>query len=230
MIDNEIQKLRNGVIVLCHAEGDDPFASPPDTAAFAKAAEMGGAAGIRTEGFDNIKAVRSAVRLPIVGISKGSYDNGWVLITPDVGDVENIVEAGADIIALDVTRRLRPNGMDGFQFLDLIRKRYDVPLIADVSTYEEGVRAADLGADIVATTLSGYTQYTEEIADEFPDFNLIERLASEIRIPVIAEGRIWSPSEAAHAMKCGAYAIVVGSAITRPRIITQRFVETIKNL
>jgi N-acylglucosamine-6-phosphate 2-epimerase len=153
-----------------------------------------------------------------------------VLITPDVGDAENIIEAGADIIALDVTRRLRPNGMDGFQFLDLIRKRYDVPLIADVSTYEEGVRAADLVADIVATTLSGYTQYTEEIADEFPDFNLIERLASEIRIPVIAEGRIWSPSEAAHAMKCGAYAIVVGSAITRPRIITQRFVETIKNL
>ena len=230
MMSDEIQKLRNGVIVLCHAEKDEPFNSPQHIAAFARAAEMGGAAGIRVQGFDNIKAVRSAVGLPVIGISKGSYVDGWVLVTPDVADVDNIIEAGADIVALDVTHRVRPNGMDGFQFLEVIRRRYEIPLIADVSTYEEGIRAAELGADAVATTLSGYTQYTEESADEFPDFNLIERLTSEVRIPVIAEGRIWSPSEAAHAMKCGAFALVVGSAVTRPRIITQRFVETVKNL
>ncbi|MGA9406878.1 MAG: N-acetylmannosamine-6-phosphate 2-epimerase [Bacteroidota bacterium] len=225
-----IEKLKNGVIVLCHSEGDEPFNFPDYIAAFARAAEMGGAVGIRVQGFDNITSVRSAVALPVIGISRGTYEDGWALITPDVSDVQSLINAGADIVALDVTQRIRPNGMDGFEFLELVRKRFKVPLIADVSTYIEGVRAAELGADIVATTLSGYTQYTEERTDDFPDFNLIERLTAEIDVPVIAEGRIWSPSEAAHALKCGAYAVVVGSAITRPRVITQRFVEVLKNL
>ncbi len=226
---NQIEKLKNGVIVLCHAEGDEPFNFPNYIAAFARAAEMGGAVGIRVQGFENIKSVRSTVNLPIIGISRGSYADGWALITPDVSDVESLISAGADIVALDVTQRVRPNGMDGFEFLNLLRKRYRIPLIADVSTYIEGVRAAELGADMIATTLAGYTQYTEDRADDFPDFNLIERLTAEISIPVIAEGRIWTPSEAAHALKCGAYAVVVGSAITRPRIITQRFVEVLKS-
>jgi N-acylglucosamine-6-phosphate 2-epimerase len=226
---NIIEKLKNGVIVLCHAEGDEPFNFPNYIAAFAKAAEMGGAVGIRVQGVDNITSVRSTVKIPIIGISRGSYTDGWALITPDVSDVENLVSAGADIVALDVTQRVRPNGMDGFEFLEVLRKRFRIPLIADVSTYIEGVRAAELGADMIATTLSGYTQYTEDRADDFPDFNLIERLTSEIQIPVIAEGRIWAPSEAAHALKCGAYAVVVGSAITRPRVITQRFVEVLRN-
>ena len=226
---NQIEKLKNGVIVLCHAEGDEPFNFPNYIAAFAKAAEMGGAVGIRVQGSDNIKSVRSTVKLPIIGISRGSYADGWALITPDVSDVESLISAGADIVALDVTQRVRPNGIDGFEFLELLRKRFRIPLVADVSTYIEGVRAAELGADMIATTLSGYTQYTEDRADDFPDFNLIERLTAEIHIPVIAEGRIWTPSEAAHALKCGAYAVVVGSAITRPRVITQRFVEVLKN-
>ena len=222
---NQIEKLKNGVIVLCHAEGDEPFNFPNYIAAFAKAAEMGGAVGIRVQGSDNVKSVRSTVKLPIIGISRGNYADGWALITPDVSDVERLISAGADIVALDVTQRVRPNGMDGFEFLELLRKRFRIPLIADVSTYIEGVRAAELGADMIATTLSGYTQYTEDRADDFPDFNLVERLTAEIQVPVIAEGRIWTPSEAAHALKCGAYAVVVGSAITRPRVITQRFVE-----
>jgi N-acylglucosamine-6-phosphate 2-epimerase len=226
---NQIEQLKNGVIVLCHAEGDEPFNFPNYIAAFAKAAEMGGAVGIRVQGTDNIKSVRSTVKLPIIGISRGSYADGWALITPDVSDVESLISAGADIVALDVTQRVRPNGMDGFEFLELLRKRFRIPLIADVSTYIEGVRATELGADMIATTLSGSTQYTEDRADDFPDFNLIERLTAEIHIPVIAEGRIWTPSEAAHALKCGAYAVVVGSAITRPRVITQRFVEVLKN-
>jgi len=226
---NQIEQLKNGVIVLCHAEGDEPFNFPNYIAAFAKAAEMGGAVGIRVQGTDNIKSVRSTVKLPIIGISRGSYADGWALITPDVSDVESLISAGADIVALDVTQRVRPNGMDGFEFLELLRKRFRIPFIADVSTYIEGVRATELGADMIATTLSGSTQYTEDRADDFPDFNLIERLTAEIYIPVIAEGRIWTPSEAAHALKCGAYAVVVGSAITRPRVITQRFVEVLKN-
>ncbi len=225
-----IEQLKQGVIVLCHAEGDEPFNFPDYIAAFARAAEMGGAAGIRVQGVDNVLSVRKAVNLPIIGIIRGNYPDGWALITPDVSDVVDLVEAGADLVALDATRRVRPNGMDGMSFLNLVRRRTDVPIIADISTLEEGIRASELGADLIATTLSGYTPYTEDLVDNFPDFNLIERLTAEIQTPIIAEGRIWSPSEAAHAIKCGAYAVVVGSAITRPRVITQRFAEVLKNL
>ncbi|HTR82515.1 MAG TPA: N-acetylmannosamine-6-phosphate 2-epimerase [Bacteroidota bacterium] len=229
-MNNSVEKLKHGVIVLCHSEGDEPFNFPDYVAAFARAAEMGGAIGIRAQGIENIKSVRQAVGLPIIGISRGKYTDGWALVTPEVSDAERLVDVGADIVALDVTQRIRPNGMSGFEFLSLVRKRINVPIVADISTLEEGVRAAELGADMIATTLSGYTQYTEALVDNFPDFNLIEQLTAEIRTPVIAEGRIWSPSEAAHAIKCGAYAVVVGSAITRPRIITQRFAEVLKNL
>ena len=225
-----IEQLKQGVIVLCHAEGDEPFNFPDYIAAFARAAEMGGAAGIRVQGVDNVLSVRKAVNLPIIGIIRGNYPDGWALITPDVSDVVDLVEAGADLVALDATGRVRPNGMDGMSFLNLVRRRTDVPIIADISTLEEGIRASELGADLIATTLSGYTPYTEDLVDNFPDFNLIERLTAEIQTPIIAEGRIWSPSEAAHAIKCGAYAVVVGSAITRPRVITQRFAEVLKNL
>ena len=227
---NPIEQLKQGVIVLCHAEGDEPFNFPDYIAAFARAAEMGGAAGIRVQGVDNVRSVRKAVNLPIIGIIRGSYPDGWALITPEVSDVVDLAEAGADLVALDATRRVRPNGMDGMSFLDLVRRRTDVPIIADISTLEEGIRASELGADLIATTLSGYTPLTEDLADDYPDFNLIERLTAEIQTPILAEGRIWSPSEAAHAIKCGAYAVVVGSAITRPRVITQRFAEVLKNL
>ncbi len=227
---NPIEQLKQGVIVLCHAEGDEPFNFPDYIAAFARAAEMGGAAGIRVQGVDNVRSVRKAVNLPIIGIIRGSYPDGWALITPEVSDVVDLAEAGADLVALDATRRVRPNGMDGMSFLNLVRRRTDVPIIADISTLEEGIRASELGADLIATTLSGYTPLTEDLADDYPDFNLIERLTAEIQTPILAEGRIWSPSEAAHAIKCGAYAVVVGSAITRPRVITQRFAEVLKNL
>jgi N-acylglucosamine-6-phosphate 2-epimerase len=181
-----IERLRQGVVVLCHAEGDEPFNFPDYIAAFARAAEMGGAAGIRVQGVDNVKSVRKAVNLPVIGISRGSYSDGWPLITPDVSDVEELVEAGADIVALDVTQRVRPNGLDGFRSLDLVRKRIGVPIVADVSTFDEGVRASELGADVIATTLSGYTAYTEDLADNYPDFNLIERLTAEIKTPILA--------------------------------------------
>ena len=195
---------------------------------FAKAAEMGGAVGIRAQGVENIKAIRSATHLPIIGITKGVYDDGWVLITPDFSDVSGIIDAGADIIALDVTYRMRPNGLDGYAFFERVRERFSVLLMADVSTFDEGIEASELGADIVATTLSGYTASTEETAGDGPDFAMVERLAMTVKTPVIAEGRIWDPRDAITAVKRGAYAVVVGSAITRPRVITRRYVEALK--
>jgi N-acylglucosamine-6-phosphate 2-epimerase len=219
-------KLRHGLIVSCQSEGDDPFNHPDLLAKFAKAAQMGGAAGIRAQGVENIKAIRQAVDLPIIGITKGHFENGWVCITPDFTDIENLVNAGADIVALDVTPRKRPNGMDGVEFFDDVRERFDIDLMADISTFEEGIRASEMGADLVATTLAGYTEYTEKQSTDAPDVELIERLSRAVSIPVIAEGRIWTPEQAKQALLAGAHAVVVGTAITRPRVVTRKFVDT----
>lgn len=219
-------KLRHGLIVSCQSEGDDPFNQPELLAKFAKSAHMGGAAGIRAQGVENIKAIRQEVDLPIIGITKGHFENGWVCITPDFSDIENLVAAGADIVALDVTPRKRPNGMDGVEFFDEVRERFDIDLMADISTFEEGIRASEMGADLVATTLAGYTEYTEKQSTDAPDIELIGRLSRAISIPVIAEGRIWTPEQAKQALLAGAHAVVVGTAITRPRVVTRKFVDT----
>jgi len=225
-----ISSLKYGLIVSCQAEDDDPFNSPEYIAAFARAAEMGGAVGIRCEGYEKIRKVKERVKLPIIGLIKGKYADDWVLITPDFGDVEKIIKAGADIVALDATDRIRPNRLSGFDFLYEVRKRFDVPLLADVSTFREGIKAAELGADLVSTTLSGYTPYTTDKDTMLPDYDLIAELSSSLDIPVVAEGRIWTPSDAIKALESGAYAVVVGTAITRPRVITKMFVEALKSL
>jgi N-acylglucosamine-6-phosphate 2-epimerase len=223
-----LQQLHNGIIVSCHASSDDPFNQPELIAKFAKAAELGGASAIRTQGVENIRAVRKEVQLPIIGIIEGAFDNGWICITPDFKDIEAILDAGADIVALDATPRKRPNGMDGIEFFDEVRSRFDAPLMADIAIFEEGIRAAEMGADIVATTLSGYTEYTTKKSEEHPDFVLVEELARAVKIPVIAEGRIWTFEDARIAKEKGAFAVVVGAAITRPSIITKKFVDALK--
>lgn len=224
-----IAKLKHGLIVSCQAEEDDPFNQPEMMAKFAKAAQMGGAVGIRTQGIDNIKAIRKAIDLPLIGIIDGEYENGWICVTPGHKDIEQIINAGADIVALDVTPRKRPNGLDGIEFFDEVRDRYDVPLIADIATFEEGVRAAEMGADGVATTLAGYTEYTTKYTPDAPDFQLVEQLARGIKTPVFAEGRIWTPEQSKESLMCGAYAVVVGTAITRPRVMTKKFVDVMSS-
>lgn len=219
--------LNKGLIVSCQPETEGPFNTAAIVSAYAQAAEQGGAAAIRTEGAMNIAAVRAATALPLIGFVDGQFQNGWICITPDFQDVEAIIHAGADMVALDVTPRKRPNGMDGIEFFDEVRNRYDIPLVGDISTFEEGIRAAEMGADAIATTLSGYTEYTQHRDQEEPDFTLIEELARAVKIPVIAQGRVWTPQHAREAMKRGAYCIVAGSAITRPRVITKRFVDAI---
>lgn len=220
-----IAKLKHGLIVSCQSEGDDPFNHPDMIAKFAVAAQLGGAVGIRAQGVENIKAIRKAVDLPLIGIIEGVFQNGWICITPDHTDIEKIIDAGADIVALDVTPRKRPNGMDGVEFFDEVRDRYAIPLIADIATFEEGVRAAELGADAVATTLAGYTEYTSRTSTESPDVELIERLSHALNVPVLAEGRIWTPEQSKESLAHGAFAVVVGTAITRPRIMTKKFVD-----
>lgn len=214
--------LQKGLIVSCQAEEGSPFNAPEFIAAFAKAAELGGAVGVRARDPKNVEAVKKAVSLPVIGLTKGEYQSGKVLITPDMDDVKALADAGADIIAVDVTSRTRPNGMKGVDFLNKVKATVKVPVLADLSNLEEALAAADAGADFVATTLSGYTE-TSSAADGLPDFRLIEDISSHVGTPVIAEGRIWTPNDARKAIESGAYAVCVGTAITRPVTIVQKF-------
>lgn len=222
-----ISRLQHGLIVSCHIDDDEQEGASALLEYFVRAAERGGAAGLRIEGVEHIHRLRQGTRLPIIGFTHGAYDDGSPLITPSAEDALALLDAGADIIAVDATKRKRPDGTDGFISFEQFRRRITAPVWADVATFREGVRAAEIGADVVATTLAGYTAGTVAKDYRTPDFPLIEELARALTIPVIAEGRIWEAATAAHAMQLGAYAVVVGSAITRPRLVTEVFVNAI---
>ena len=222
-------QIGRGIIVSCQLDETEPLHSPQHCALFAQAAEAGGAVAVRGEGIQNIQEIRATTRIPLIGCTRASYDDGWMLVTPDMAAVDQLVRLGTDVIALDATGRIRPNKLDGARFLADVRKRYpDQLLLADISTFEEGVRAADVGASAVSTVLSGRTKETnEQSLSNAPNLDLVYRLATTIGIPVLAEGLIWNPGDAAQAMESGAYGVVVGGAITRPRVITQLFVNAV---
>jgi putative N-acetylmannosamine-6-phosphate epimerase len=218
--------LNKGLIVSCQAEEGSPFNSPLFIAAFAKAAELGGAVGVRVRDPENVRAVSDVTDLPIIGLTKGKFESGSVLVTPTIDDVLRLVECGADIIAFDATTRRRPGGMSGIEFLRSVRSAIHNPVLADISNVREGLAAVEGGADFVATTLSGYVEGPARSNYE-PDYSLIEEIASRTKTPVIAEGRIWSPAQAKRALDCGAFAVCIGSAITRPVDIVRRFVDSL---
>ncbi|HVK37239.1 MAG TPA: putative N-acetylmannosamine-6-phosphate 2-epimerase [Candidatus Kapabacteria bacterium] len=222
-------QIGRGIIVSCQLDETEPLHSPQHCALFAQAAEAGGAVAVRGEGIQNIQEIRATTRIPLIGCTRAAYDDGWMLVTPDMPAVDQLVRLGVDVIALDATTRVRPNGLDGTRFVADVRKRHPEQLIlADISTFEEGVRAADVGASAVSTVLCGRTKETyEHSLSVSPNLDLVYRLATTIGIPVLAEGFIWSPADAAQSMESGAYAVVVGGAITRPRVITQLFVSAV---
>jgi N-acylglucosamine-6-phosphate 2-epimerase len=224
-----LEPLRGGLIVSCQPDAtdraNDPMNSPLIMAAMARAAVLGGAVGIRADGPADIAAIRAAVKVPIIGIYKSDVPGFPVRITPTVEFAVQIAQAGADLIALDATNRLRPNGLNAEELVTRVRAQTGKPVLADVSTFEEGVQAAEFGADAILPTLAGYTEYSRQMPG--PDFELIERLARSIPVPVIAEGKIATPEQAAHTLELGAWAVCVGSAITRPRYLTERFVSSV---
>jgi len=221
-----INSLKGELIVSCQAEGDDPFNTPEYVALFAKAAQMGGAKGIRSEGIDKIKAIKKAVNLPVIGLVKDIFEDGYVKITGSFNDVERLIKVGCDIIAVDGTFRIR-EGLTGPDFIKVVKQKYDCIVMADISNFDEAIASAKAGANCVSTALSGYTLETKS-KNTGPDFELIEELSKTISVPVFAEGRINTPEDARKAIELGAYSIVVGTAITRPRIITSWFVNEIK--
>ncbi|HEX4840689.1 MAG TPA: N-acetylmannosamine-6-phosphate 2-epimerase [bacterium] len=220
--------LAGGLIVSCQAREGHPLHDTRVIAAIARAAAMGGAAGLRLNGEDDIREVRRTLGVPIIGIRKVWTPESPVYITPTFADAQAVVAAGADIIALDATSRLRRGGE---RLEDLIPKIKDVlgrPVMADVATVEEGVRAAALGADLVATTLSGYTDAGP--APEEPDLDLVRNLSRVLRVPVVAEGRYRTPAQVREALRAGAFAVVVGRAITDPLMLTRAFIEGTKGI
>ena len=221
-----IKSLQGGLIVSCQALEDEPLHSSAIMAKMAFAAKEGGAVAIRANSYKDIVEIKKTVDLPVLGIVKRDYNDSDIYITPTMKEIDELIQANVEIIALDATSRIRPKGLSLKEFVEQIRDKYgDILLMADISTFEEGITACRLGFDIISTTMSGYTPYSTKL--DTPDFELLEKLIKSIDTPVIAEGRIWTREEAAKAIKLGAHAVVVGSAITRPREITRRFVKAL---
>ncbi|MFR5266617.1 N-acetylmannosamine-6-phosphate 2-epimerase [Clostridium sp.] len=217
--------IKGGLIVSCQALEDEPLFSSFIMGRMALAAKEGGAKAIRAQGINDIKEIKKVTNMPIIGLIKKLYSDSDIYITATMKEVKELVHSKCcEMIALDLTHRKRPNGEN---VKDLIKYIHDnnILVMADISTYEEGIDAERLGVDCVSTTLSGYTSYSRK--EKGPDLDLVKRLSNDLKIPVIAEGRIHSPEDLKRAYKCGAYSAVVGGAITRPKEITERFVEEI---
>lgn len=227
MKKNILEQIYGGLIVSCQAQQGSPFYGPKFMVAMAIAAERGGAVGIRADGPANIHAIRRATSLPIIGIYKRHIPGSDVYITPDVASARVVIHAGADIVAVDGTGRPRPGGITLAELIRAIKNSNDVLIMADISTVKEALAAVAAGADLVATTLSGYTPATAQKRNG-PDLQLIEELVTRVHVPVIAEGRFWRPEEACQAIRLGAHAVVIGTAITNPEAITAHFVRALK--
>jgi N-acylglucosamine-6-phosphate 2-epimerase len=236
-MDNLSSLLMHGIIVSSQATHGDPLNRPDILCAMAESALRGGACGIRMAQMENLRYFRERhPDVPLIGITKPdivpSNATDLVYITPTLTDVQAIAPY-CDIIALDATTRPRPGGEALEAIVREARRQFPHRLLmADIATLSEGLRAADLGFDLIGTTLSGYTSDTRENPTEpgktaGPDFILLSALTERVKTPVILEGRIWEPAEVTQAFQRGAHAVVIGSAVTRPHEITHRFVQAI---
>ena len=221
MTNEEIlTEIKGGLIVSCQALETEPLYDSYIMSKMAYAAMLGGAVGIRANTVVDIKAIRERVDLPIIGIIKEEYHDSDVYITPTMKEVDAL-------IATDATNRPRPDGKSFEEFFTEVRKKYPNQLfMADTSCFEEGQLAEKLGFDLIGTTMSGYTPYTK--GRKLPDCELIKRYSTELNTPIIAEGGIWSPDDLKNVYAAGAFSAVCGTAITRPRDITKRFVSALE--
>ena len=222
--DAFLAAVKGKLIVSCQALANEPLHGAQIMAQMAVAAKTGGAAAIRANGPADIRAIKRAVDLPVIGLYKQG-DSG-VYITPTFEAAAEIAAAGADVIALDCTQRPRPDGLPLADLLARIHHELRLPTFADVATLPEAREAVAAGAAMAAPTLSGYTDARPPLGG--PDFELLAQMIDHLPIPVIAEGRVNTPEQARRALDMGAWAVVVGSAITRPRSITARFARALQ--
>lgn len=223
-----LDAIHGKMIISCQAIPGEPLYLEDDSIMYlmARAAKRAGTPAIRTSSIRDVAAIKKETGLPVIGLVKINYPGYDSYITPTMKEVDDLVAVGSDVIALDCTLRKRGDGTTINEFIAQIRQKYpDIILMADISNYEEGINAWKCGVDIVGTTMSGYTDYTSK-KDE-PDYELMTRLAADIDIPVIGEGKIHYPDQAVKALQTGIWSIVVGGAITRPLEIAQRFMKAI---
>ncbi len=223
---NKLDLFKNKVIVSCQAMPNEPLYQEECMSAMIKSVLKGNPAGLRVAGVRDVKIAKSLTTLPVIGLTKPNVIppnfKEIVYITPTISDVVSLAQAGADIIAFDATTRPRPNG-DTLKNIIKFVKMHNKIAMADISTFEEGLNARALGADVLSTTLSGYTLQSGNRGSE-PDFELLEKLVGTVHCPVILEGRIWTLEQVKKAFELGAHSVVIGSAITRPQLITKMFV------
>ncbi|WP_167143315.1 N-acetylmannosamine-6-phosphate 2-epimerase [Canibacter zhoujuaniae] len=217
-----IAGLQGKLIVSVQAYPGEPLRDPATIARMAAACEQGGAAAIRCQGLADIAAVKGQVSVPVIGLWKEG--DAGVYITPTLRHARACSLAGADIVAVDATRRARPDGLSYAEVVAALHAE-KILVMADCGSLEDARMAAAAGSDIISTTLAGYTGEREKTAG--PDFELLEQCVAEFDIPVIAEGRFYSPEEAAKAIDLGAWAVVVGTAITHPTTITSWFADAV---
>lgn len=220
------EQMRGRLIVSCQALPTEPLFGADIMARMALAAQEGGAAGIRANSPVDIAAIRAVSPLPLIGLSKVDMAGFDVYITPTLADARAVAEAGADVVALDATDRPHPEGTTA-QFIAAVRRETGLPVLADIATLEEALAAQEAGAEFVSTTLSGYTPDSPQI--DGPDLELVRRLTPVLSVPLIAEGRIAAPEQARAALDAGAWAVVVGGAITRPQQIAARFARALSS-
>lgn len=220
-----VDKLKNKVIVSVQAMPDEPLYKEECIIAMMQSVVNGGAQGLRVAGSRDVKNAKKLFDVPVIGLTKpDKLPENWqeiVYITPSLNEVNELIDAGADIIAFDGTSR--PHECPLEEMISAIKFAGKLSM-ADIATFDEGLNCEKLGVDIVSTTLSGYTAETASNSDE-PDFMLLEKLVKNTNLPVILEGRIWEPHQVKTAFELGAHSVVIGSAITRPQLITKRFIE-----
>lgn len=223
---SKIKSIEGKLIVSCQALENEPLHSSFIMGRMARAAKEGGAVGIRANTREDIEEIQKQVDLPIIGIVKKDYEGSKVYITPTMDEVDDLMKARPEIIAMDATSDLRPNNKSLDDFFKEVKAKYpDQLFMADCSTVEEAVHADELGFDFIGTTMVGYTDQSRGDKIEANDFEILRKIVEKVSNKVIAEGNINTPEKAKRVIELGAYSVVVGSIITRPQLITKSFVE-----
>lgn len=220
-----IDSLAGRLVVSCQAYPGEPMRHPETMAQLAEAAVRGGAAAIRAQGLDDLRLIRSRVDVPLIGLWKDGDQP--VFITPTLRHARAVREAGAHVVALDATRRPRPDGLTLAETIRALEGEAEVLVMGDCGSLADATAAIEAGVDLVGTTLSGYTG--ERPAGPGPDLDLVAQIvARHPGVPVIAEGRYHTPDQARAALDAGAHAVVVGTAITHPTTITGWFDQAMR--
>lgn len=229
--EDRIKALKGQLIVSCQALPQEPLHSSFIMGRMARAAKEGGAAGIRANTKEDIKEIQEVTGLPIIGIVKRDYPDSAVYITPTMKEIEELMEVKPEIVAIDATGALRPGNVTLADFFHQIKEKYpEQKLMADCSTIEEALFADELGFDFIGTTMVGYTPQSKGLKIEENDFEILRTILKKVKHPVIAEGNVKSPEKAKRVIELGSYAVVVGSSITRPQLITKGYAEAVNSV